>query len=241
MEARKTVNNQRCDFNKHIRQDLVNSQVEAIVKEALKGADFYKVLSDSTGIDGNIKEITKTLERLRSQHSKEEHKKDKIKERMMQLDPDDVAYDELYDEMQDMMRVVAINIKELSDNIAQKEIALENATENKMNLKSAKKEYLKMLKEYDNSTDEEKKKLMQVLLDSVYIFPEVQENGLIVDHIRFKFKMKVELDDKVKLFDTIYYDDIDEISIENSDDVKEDNSLPKMNHDETVVLMSKVK
>lgn len=72
---RKNVSWHLCDCKTHIRQDVINEQVEAVVKEALKNADFSDDVLKTIGAEENIETLQKDLQRLNKERSKEEAKK----------------------------------------------------------------------------------------------------------------------------------------------------------------------
>ena len=218
---RKNVSGHLCDYKTHIRQDVINEQVEAVVKEALKNADFSDDVLKTIGAEENIETLQKDLQRLNKERSKEEAKKSKLLAKIMALDPADEQYDALYDDLQGLVRDIAVNISNYDENIYKKELAIANATSKQVTAEDVFK-YMKALVEcFDYLPEEDEQKIMNGILDAVELHEQKKPNGMWVKKIRFKVPLKFP--------DGSVYDEVEFI---------DEDSLPNVNHDETVILMS---
>lgn len=210
-----------CDYKTHIRQDIINAQVETIIKTALKDAEFQSNMFDKIGNKNNLGELEAKLERLTSARSKEEAKKNRLLSKIMALDPSDKLYDTLYDDLQELLRKIDINLSEIDDSIYKTEIAVSNAASEKYNAEAMYRMMEAVVGLIDCMPEEDERVMMNFLLDNVQLHEKRQPNGLWVKSVRFKVPINI---------DGEYYD---EIMVDGT------NFLPKESHDETVCLLSR--
>lgn len=138
----------------------------------------------------------------------------------MALDPADEQYDTLYDDLQGLVRDIAVNISNYDENIYKKELAIANATSKQVTAEDVFK-YMKALVEcFDYLPEEDEQKIMNGILDAVELHEKKQPNGMWVKKIRFKVPLKFP--------DGSVYDEVEFI---------DEDSLPNVNHDETVVCL----
>lgn len=189
---RQQVSGHFCDYKKHLQQDVINEQVEVIVKTALKDVDFTTDVFDKLGNQNNLSELQETLERLKSAKSKEEAKKSKLLSKIMALDPSDDTYDMLYDDLHGLLREIAVNLSGLEDNIYKTECAISNATNEQYNADAVYKVMASMIEMIDMLPDEDERVVMNYLLDSVQLYEEQQPNGLWVKSVRFKVPINLD-------------------------------------------------
>lgn len=218
----KTVSGQRCVYAKHIRQDDVNEQVSRVVQEALRNMDFTQDIMKSIGTDANLDALQAEVNTLTAAKKKEERQKAKLLSQIMELDADDELYDEIYDDLQGLLRQRVKRITELDNKINQVSIAIQNAGSKAATAEEVYATMQIIVDMMDIMPERDEQKIMHALLDSVQIYPERQPNGLWIRRVRFKVPLEFN---GFSSQDVIIDDD--------------DNSLPNANNDETVVLLSR--
>jgi len=124
---RKSVTGQRCSYKKHLRQDVINQQVEIILKEVLSHSDLSTTIAAKVGAPGNIDTLRAEKKRLEDAKSKEQAKKAKLLSRIHTLDPDDSLYDAMFDDLQGILREHTETIAGLDRNIRKAELAIPNS------------------------------------------------------------------------------------------------------------------
>ena len=215
----KSESGHRCDYKTHLRQDIIDSQVTEIIKEALGDKVFTDGICNAIGTKDNLGELEETLTRLKKEKSKEELKKSKLLSKILALDPSNRLYDALYSDLEGMLEEIEDHIANYDENIYKTELAIENATENQLTAEIVSKTMAIIIEKLDSLADEEKRLIMHYLLDSVQLYEKRQDNGWWVKSLRFKVVIDIggQEFDEVQIIDT--------------------NSLPNENHDETVVLL----
>ncbi len=218
-----------CNFSKHIRQDIVDREVEAIVKWVLKDSDFRANVLKSVGSGVDLSGLLETEDRLTNDLRKLETKKKKLLSKINALDADDEAYDDLYDDLQSVLKTQYADIKAVNENLVQNSILIDNAKNKQASIASY-SDILDCILDSigaDDMSDEVEKEIMNSIIERVDLFPEKQKDGRWVRRIQFKIPLNIE----GKRYDTV---DI------NPKDSVDKNSLPLETHVETVCLLSKL-
>ena len=140
----------------------------------------------------------------------------------MELDADDELYDEMYDDLQGLLRQRMKRISELDSKINQVSIAIQNAGSKAATAEEVYATMRIIVDMMDIMPERDEQEIMHSLLDSVQIYPERQPNGLWIKSVRFKVPLEF---DGVSSHDVIIDND--------------NNSLSNVSNDETVVLLSK--
>ncbi len=227
---RKSITGQRCSYKKHLRQDVINRQVEIILKEIMSHSDLTDMVADKVGSPNSLDTLLSEKMRLEDAKSKEQAKKTKLLNRIHALDPDDQLYDSLFDDLQSILREHTETIAGIDKNIRRTETAIQNSTSRNDTARYI-QVYMKAMIEFISELPYDmEKELMNALIDRVEVFPEPQENGQIVKLIRFKLPMELngEVYDQVEFQDKCHM-------------VRDMDSLDYQSHVECVVLMSRNK
>lgn len=227
---RKSITGQRCSYKKHLRQDVINQQVEIILKEVIGRTDLPNMVAEKVGAPSSLHTLLSEKQRLEDAKSKEQAKKTKLLNRIHALDPDDSLYDSLFDDLQSVLREHTETIAGIERNIRRTEIAIQNSASQQNTAKFV-QEYMKMMIESISELPYDmEKELMNSLLDQIEVFPEPQENGQIVKLVRFK--LPIELNGEV----------YDQVEFQGMGHTGQDlDSLTYQKHAECVVLMSRVR
>lgn len=215
-----------CSFKKHIRQDVVDQEVEAIVKWVLKDSDFRANVLKRVGSSDDLSGLLETEDRLTKELQKLETKKKKLLSKINALDADDDAYDDLYDDLQSVLKSQYADIKTVNEQLAKNAILIDNAK----NSQATMEEYSKILDTIlsDIGTpempDEVEKEIMSSIIEKVDLFTEKQKDGRWVRRIQFKIPLNIN----GKRYDAVDINDKDSF---------DGNSLPYATNDETVCLL----
>ena len=219
------IEGQSCDYKTHIRQDELNAQVMAVVRQAMSNMEFKETIDKAVGILDDTQELRDELVRLESSKSKDQARKRKVLQKIASLDPDDDAYDSMYDDLQDVIRGYTKSIMEAESQIRKIELALENS-QDKEKIETWLRSMIKrVIDGTEDMSQERERDLMHALIESVEVYPEQKKNGLWVKKVVFKFPINIGGQE-------LYTAEIDEPIDE------EESFLPNQSHDETVVLLS---
>ena len=216
---RQQVSGHTCTFKTNVRQDVVDAQVEAVLKLALKDATFELGVLSKIGSTNNVQELSEASERLKTALKTEDARRSKLLSKIKALDPFNENYDSLYDDLQEVLADVSKRRAEIENDLYNAEIALSNATSAKCSAESIYKVMASMIEMMDMMPDEDERMMMNVLLDNVQLYEVAQPNGLWVKSVRFKVPLNID----GELYDELFTDSC--------------NSLPNLTTDETVGVL----
>lgn len=205
-----------CNFRLVLNQDEINHQTEEIILDMVADPEFrdYMVSKLDEKVDVSALETEKNqiMEQLRQVMGA----KKKLTEMMERLDIGDKHYDRKYQDMQDRQNVLYGRISELEEAIADIEVKISGAYEEKITTDQLYKILLNFDKMYYKMSDLEKKRFMREFIEGIELYPEKQKDGRILKQISLGFPVFYEGSEG----DTIW--------------------LHKENTAETVVLLSKL-
>ena len=203
-----------CNFRLVLNQDEINHQTEEIILDMVADPEFrdYMVSKLDEKVDVSALETEKNqiMEQLRQVMGAK-----KLTEMMERLDIGDKHYDRKYQDMQDRQNVLYDRISELEEAIADIEVKISGAYEEKITTDQLYKILLNFDKMYYKMSDLEKKRFMREFIEGIELYPEKQKDGRILKQISLGFPVFYEGSEG----DTIW--------------------LHKENTAETVVLISK--
>ena len=160
--------------------------------QELKGMDFTEAIKKAVGLMNEDNHLEAELERLEGLKSKESLRKAKIVQKISTLDPDDDLYDEMYSELQTVLRQHIENLNEVETQIRKTTIAIQNAENGIVTAKMLEEYIRQLMDDMDKLSMEQERDLMRSLLQSVEIFPEQQPNGAWVKRLTFKMPIVVD-------------------------------------------------
>lgn len=213
----------KCTYTKHVRQDVLNDQVRAIVQDAFRNMDFTERMKKMIGTRSGIEELNAELDALQDERQKEERQKAKLAGKIAALDADDPLYDSMFETLQGVLRERVSSIAELDRKIEDIGIAIHNAAhetavaEHTLELtKAIAADFM-----YDLMDPEQERRIVHLLIESIQIFPEPMPDGLILKSVKFRIPIEYEGQE-------VWGAEVDMSGYD---------SLPDENHDETVCLL----
>ena len=212
---RKMVDGRHCDYQKQWGEDVIDTAVEQFISQLVQNPKFKNALSNKIDSKIDVTEIEKEIETLNKARNQLVGAKNKLGKQMDSLDINDRFYDQKYDDKERRLNRLYEEIESVDNNLVILHQRVENAMQNKLSSESVYRILACFDKLYDKFTDKEKKQFMNAFIERVDIYPEQQENGSILKHIKFKFP--------------VYFDG----------KMCSDFSWDNCSHDETVCLLSR--
>ena len=181
-----------CNFRLVLNQDEINHQTEEIILDMVEDPEFrdYMVSKLDEKVDVSALETEKNqiMEQLRQVMGA----KKKLTEMMERLDIGDKHYDRKYQDMQDRQNVLYDRISELEEAIADIEVKISGAYEEKITTDQLYKILLNFDKMYYKMSDLEKKRFMREFIEGIELYPEKQKDGRILKQISLGFPVFYE-------------------------------------------------
>ena len=217
LHRRKIDDTHFCNFRLVLNQDEINHQTEEIILDMVADPEFRNYMVSKLNEKVDVSSLETEKNQIREQLRQVMGAKKKLTEMMERLDIGDKHYDRKYQDMQDRQNVLYDRISELEEAIADIEVKISGAYEEKITTDQLYKILLNFDKMYYKMSDLEKKRFMREFIEGIELYPEKQKDGRILKQISLGFPVFYEGSEG----DTIW--------------------LHKENTAETVVLMSKVK
>lgn len=215
LHRRKIDDTHFCNFRLVLNQDEINHQSEEIILDMVADPEFRNYMVSKLNEKVDVSSLETEKNQVREQLRQVMGAKKKLTEMMERLDIGDKHYDRKYQDMQDRQNVLYDRISELEEAIADIEVKISGAYEEKITIDQLYKILLNFDKMYYMMSDLEKKRFMREFIEGIELYPEKQKDGRILKQISLGFPVFYEGSED----DTIW--------------------LHKENTVETVVLLSK--
>ena len=206
----------KCDYKKQINEDVLNAAVVEVITKLVANPRFASMMQEKINMKVDTTVIDQEITALEKQLKQSYAVKRKTLEEIEALDPDGRHYKRLKADLDD-------RLYRMYDNIDDQEQSLIEARAKKQSIESEKvtgdniyKILIYFDKFYSLMNEEERRKLMESLIQEIQIYEERQPNGQWLKSITFRLPI-IEKDMKIPLGD----------------------GLDSKQHVETVVLLSR--
>jgi len=177
----------KCDYKKNWVQEDVNAAVEKVICSLVTNPDFEKAMKSEIGENLDIANLENEIKNLRTLLRRKESNKSTLIAQIDNLNPDDPYYKKKQDDMNIRLDSFYEDIEALEYQIAETETRLENIQQQRINGETVYNYLIFFEKYYSQFSEAEKKEFMNVLIEKIEIFEDVQENGQFLKSITFRF------------------------------------------------------
>lgn len=181
------VDGHRCDYRKQWGQDMVNEAVAEIIRKLVQNPKFEEAIRKKINSHIDTSELENEMDVLNKQLRQLNGAKDKLGQQMDRLDISDRYYDKKYQDMQDRLYKLYDEIALTEEKLSAVQARMQNIQQQKISGDNVYQFLLYFDKLYDRFTDAEKKEFISSFVERVDIYPEKQEDGRILKHIKFRF------------------------------------------------------
>ena len=183
---RRMQRGQKCDFNKQIQEEVLDNAVVEVIIKLVSNPKFAAMMQekinskvDTTAIE---QEITAAEKQLRQYYSI----KSKIMEEIDTLDPDERHYIIRKSDLDERLYKMYDKIEEAENNLMDARAKKQAIEADKITGDNIYKILICFDKLYATMTEAERRRLVEILIDEVQIYPERQPNGQWLKSVRFK-------------------------------------------------------
>ena len=184
---RKMIDGHLCDYRRQWNEEFINSAVEEFIRKLVQNPDFDAALRKRINAQIDTKELNAELETLQKQLRQVTGAKDKLSLQLDALDITDRHYDKKYADMLDRLERLYDKISDTESEIENVKTRIQNIEMDKISADNVYELLLRFNMLYDRFSDAEKKAFMRSFIERIDIYPEKQQNGQILKHIRFRF------------------------------------------------------
>ena len=189
---RKIADGVTCDYKKQWGEDIIDTAVEQFIKQLVNNPKFKNALEKKIGSKIDVTEIEKEIETLNKTRNQLIGAKSRLGKQMDSLDINDRFYNQKYADMEERLNDLYEQIESVDNDLAILNQRIVNVTQNKLSSESVYRILSCFDKLYDKFTDKEKKQFLNAFIERIDIYPEQQENGGILKHIKFRFPVFYE-------------------------------------------------
>ena len=206
----------KCDYKKQINEDVLDAAVVEVITKLVANPRFASMMQEKINMKVDTTAINQEIKAIEKQLKQSYAVKRKTLEEIEALDPDGRHYKRLKSDLDD-------RLYRMYDKIDDQEQSLIEAKAKKQSIESQKvtgdniyKILIYFDKFYSLMNEEERRKLMESLIEEIQIYEERQPNGQWLKSITFRLPI-IEKDMKISVGD----------------------GLDSEQHVETIVLLSK--
>ena len=192
LHRRKIEDTHFCNFRLVLNQDEINHQTEEIILDMVADPEFRNYMVSKLNEKVDVSSLETEKNQVREQLRQVMGAKKKLTEMMERLDIGDKHYDRKYQDMQDRQNVLYDRISELEEAIADIEVKISGAYEEKITIDQLYKILLNFDKMYYMMSDLEKKRFMREFIEGIELYPEKQKDGRILKQISLGFPVFYE-------------------------------------------------
>ena len=183
---RKFIDGQRCTYNKQINEDILNGAVIEIISKLINNSKFADMIKDKIDTKIDTTEIDIEIGNYEKQLRQYQLVKNNLINEVDMLDPENKHYMEIKNDLNE-------RLYSMYDKIDDVRVMLNDACARKETIESEKltsDNIYKILMQFDKlfciMCDEEKRKLVELLIDEIQIYEERQSNGQWIKSMKFK-------------------------------------------------------
>ena len=214
---RNNVEGKPCTYKHIFNEKKLDDAVAEIIKKILENDIFVQKLNEKINSQVDIHEIEAEVEAERNSLKNTFLKIDYYLDQQMKLSPMDVGYEHKRDALERTMDTLYNEAAAIEVRVEDAEKRLSNLRQNLINLQNVYAMIDNFGELYEKCTEEEKKQIINTLIEKIEVYPEPMADGRVIKSVSFNFPVYLGDEEGKEVF------------------------LSKGNNVETVVLLRSVK
>lgn len=191
-----------CTYNKQINEKMLDAAVVEIVSSLVSRPKFAAALQQKISIDVDTSKIDQEISSLESQLKQFYAIKKKTLEEIECLDPEDRHYERRKSDLNDRVDHMYDKIDEYEQNIVEARSKKQAIEADKISSDNVYSILIHFNKLFDAMNEQERRQLIEILIDNIQIYPERKPNGQWLKSISFRLPIidkDIDLDIKCGL------------------------------------------
>ena len=164
----------KCDYRKQIREEVLDAAVDEVVSKLVSNPRFAAMMQEKINMKVDTTAIEQEIAAYEKQLRQHYSTKSRLMEEIDSLDPDDRLY-KMYDK-----------IEEVENGLMDARAKKQAIEADKITGDNIYKILICFDKLYATMTEAERRRLVEILIDEVQIYPERQPNAQWLKSVRFK-------------------------------------------------------
>ncbi len=201
---RKRERGHKCNFNKQIRKEILDEAVAEVITKLVSNPKFANLMQEKINMKVDTSNIDNEIENYQNELRKSNLLKSKILEDLDKLDIEDRHYSRMKEDLENRLYKSYDKIESIERSLIDSKAKRENIEAEKLTGDNIYKILIYFDKLYDLMNDEERRRLMEALIEEIHIYEEKQANGQWLKSITFKLPIIPEdtlegLDNKLQV------------------------------------------
>ena len=177
-----------CTFTRQYKQEMIDSEVIEIIRKVSHSKVFAERIQGELSEAVDVDKLNSELESLKKTLNNNETARRMLAQQIDRLDSSDISYERKYDDMQLRLDSLYDQGSEIEKEIENVLVKLDSVEKNRVTTERIQELLDKFEEEFEGESDEQKKSIIQSVVDTVEIHPDAdpKKGEVIVDRIRFK-------------------------------------------------------
>ena len=190
----------KCDYRRQVREDLLDSAVVEVITKLVANPRFAAMMQEKINMKVDTSEIEQEIAALEKQLKQSYAIKRNTLEEIECLDPDDRHYKRRKADLDDRLYRMYDKIDEQEQMLIEARAKKRSIEADKVTGDNIYKILIYFDRLYDLMSEEERRKLMEALIQEIQVYPEKQPNGQWLKSITFRLpiidgEMKIPVND----------------------------------------------
>ena len=191
----------KCDYRKQIQEEVLDAAVAEVVSKLVSNPRFAAMMQEKINMKVDTTAIEQEIAAYEKQLRQHYSTKSRLMEEIDSLDPDDRHFIARKSDLDDRLYKMYDKIEEVENGLMDARAKKQAIEADKITGDNIYKILICFDKLYATMTEAERRRLVEILIDEVQIYPERQPNGQWLKSVRFKLPiidhdLELSLDNK---------------------------------------------
>ena len=200
----------KCNFKKQINEELLDSAVAEVIVKLVSNPKFAAMMQEKISMQVDTSAIEQEIAAYEKQLRQHYSTKSRLMEEIDSLDPDDRHFIARKSDLDDRLYKMYDKIEEVENGLMDARAKKQAIEADKITGDNIYKILICFDKLYATMTEAERRRLVEILIDEVQIYPERQPNGQWLKSVRFKLpiidhdlELSLDNQDRVEVVDAL--------------------------------------
>ena len=176
----------KCDYRKQIQEEVLDAAVAEVVSKLVSNPRFAAMMQEKINMKVDTTAIEQEIAAYEKQLRQHYSTKSRLMEEIDSLDPDDRHFIARKSDLDDRLYKMYDKIEEVENGLMDARAKKQAIEADKITGDNIYKILICFDKLYATMTEAERRRLVEILIDEVQIYPERQPNGQWLKSVRFK-------------------------------------------------------
>lgn len=183
---RKLIDGEKCTFSKQINQEVLNGAVIEIISKLISNKKLAELIKEKIKIKIDTVEMDKEINKFEKQLRQFRLVKSNLMSEIDMLDPENKYYDDIKNDLNERLYVMYDKINQIKNLLNDANARKQTIEQEKLTSENIYKILIHFEKLFYVMNDDEKRKLVELLIDEIQVYKEKKPNGQWIKRIKFK-------------------------------------------------------